>query len=128
MGKMTFRRKQQQFHTKQQFPWNLVLHALCYFPPLLCVVGHMCGFFVFSRLARSPHQEQVLTDAYISQVLVWCMVRPAFQQDIEVPSLVDGKRRNLALVSDFVSLDETCRVPRHKITHECKIPPLSIHE
>ena len=48
--------------------------------------------------------------------------------DIEVPSLVDGKRRNLARVSDFVSWDEACRVPRHKITHECKIPPLSIHE
>ena len=49
-------------------------------------------------------------------------------QDIEVPSRVDGKRRNLARVSDFVSWDEACRVPRHKITHECKIPPLSIHE
>ena len=48
--------------------------------------------------------------------------------DIEVPSRVDGKRRNLARVSDFVSWDEACRVPRHKITHECKIPPLSIHE
>ena len=47
---------------------------------------------------------------------------------IEVPSLVDGKRRNLARVSDFVSWDEACRVPRHKIIHECKIPPLSIHE
>ena len=43
---------------------------------------------------------------------------------IEVPSRVDGKRRNLARVSDFVSWDEACRVPRH----ECKIPPLSIHE
>ena len=49
-------------------------------------------------------------------------------RDIEVPSRVDGKRRNLARVSDFVSWDEACRVPRHKITHECKIPPLSIHE
>ena len=48
--------------------------------------------------------------------------------EIEVPSRVDGKRRNLARVSDFVSWDEACRVPRHKITHECKIPPLSIHE
>ena len=48
--------------------------------------------------------------------------------EIEVPSRVDGKRRNLAWVSDFVSWDEACRVPRHKITHECKIPPLSIHE
>ena len=48
--------------------------------------------------------------------------------DIDVPSRVDGKRRNLARVSDFVSWDEACRVPRHKITHECKIPPLSIHE
>ena len=45
-------------------------------------------------------------------------------EEIEVPSRVDGKRRNLARVSDFVS----SRVPRHKITHECKIPPLSIHE
>ena len=51
-----------------------------------------------------------------------------YSADIEVPSLVDGKRRNLARVSDFVSWDEACRVPRHKITHECKIPPLSIHE
>ena len=49
-------------------------------------------------------------------------------REIEVPSRVDGKRRNLARVSDFVSWDEACRVPRHKITHECKIPPLSIHE
>ena len=49
-------------------------------------------------------------------------------KDIEVPSRVDAKRRNLARVSDFVSWDEACRVPRHKITHECKIPPLSIHE
>ena len=38
--------------------------------------------------------------------------------DIVVPSLVDGKRRYLARVS----------VPRDKITHECKIPSLSIHE
>ena len=52
----------------------------------------------------------------------------ADEVDIEVPSRVDGKRRNLARVSDFVSWDEACRVPRHKITHECKIPPLSIHE
>ena len=52
----------------------------------------------------------------------------ANSEDIEVPSRVDGKRRNLARVSDFVSWDEACRVPRHKITHECKIPPLSIHE
>ena len=36
----------------------------------------------------------------------------------QVLSLVDGKRRNLARVSDFVSWDEACRVPRHKITHE----------
>ena len=49
-------------------------------------------------------------------------------RDIEVPSRVDGKRRNLARVSDFVSWHEACRVPRHKITHECKIPPLSFHE
>ena len=28
--------------------------------------------------------------------------------DIEVPSRVDGKRRNLARVSDFVSWDEAC--------------------
>ena len=48
--------------------------------------------------------------------------------DIEVPSRVDGKRRYLARVSDFVSWDEACRVPRHKITHECKIPPPSIYE
>ena len=39
---------------------------------------------------------------------------------IEVPSQVDGKRRNLARVSDFVSWDEACRVPRHKITHDKK--------
>ena len=32
---------------------------------------------------------------------------------IEVPSRVDGKRRNLARVSDFVSWDEACRVPIH---------------
>ena len=44
-----------------------------------------------------------------------------------VLSLVDGKRRNLALVSDFVSWDSASLVPRHKITHSCKIPPLSIH-
>ena len=37
--------------------------------------------------------------------------------DKEVPSRVDGKRRNLARVSDFVSWDQACRVPRHKITH-----------
>ena len=30
---------------------------------------------------------------------------------------MDGKRRYLASLA-----------PRHKITHECKIPPLSIHE
>ena len=42
-------------------------------------------------------------------------------RDIEAPSRVDGKRRYLAQVSDFVSWDEACRVPRHKITHECKI-------
>ena len=48
--------------------------------------------------------------------------------DIEVPSRVDGKRRYLARVRDFVSWDEAYRVPRHKITHECKIPPLSIHK
>ena len=47
---------------------------------------------------------------------------------IEVPSLVDGKRMYLAQVSDFVSSDEACQVPRHKITYECKIPPLSIQE
>ena len=29
-----------------------------------------------------------------------------------------GKRRYLARVSDFVSWDGACRVPRHKITHE----------
>ena len=29
--------------------------------------------------------------------------------DIEVPSLVDGKRRYLSRVSDFVSWDEACR-------------------
>ena len=45
----------------------------------------------------------------------------------QVLSLVDGKRRNLALVSDFVSWDSASLVPRHKITHSCKIPPLSIH-
>ena len=54
--------------------------------------------------------------------------KPAVIWEIEVPSLVDGKRRYLARVNDFVSWDEACRVPRHKITHECKIPPLSIHE
>ena len=43
-------------------------------------------------------------------------------KDIEVPSRVDGKRRNLARVSDFVSWDEACRVPRHKITHELGLP------
>ena len=48
--------------------------------------------------------------------------------DIEVPSLVNGKRRYLAQVSDFVSWDSASLVPRHKITHLCKIPPLSIHE
>ena len=55
-------------------------------------------------------------------------IRFSQNKEIEVPSRVDGKRRNLARVSDFVSWDEACRVPRHKITHECKIPPLSIHE
>ena len=40
---------------------------------------------------------------------------------------MDGKRRNLALVSYFVSWDSASLVPRHKITHSCKIPPLSIH-
>ena len=45
----------------------------------------------------------------------------------QVLTLVDGKRRNLALVSDFVSWDSASLVPRHKITHSCKIPPLSIH-
>ena len=34
----------------------------------------------------------------------------SYTADMEVPSLVDGKRRYLALVSDFVSWDETCRV------------------
>ena len=57
-----------------------------------------------------------------------CETSGRLVQEIEVPSRVDGKRRNLARVSDFVSWDEACRVPRHKITHECKIPPLSIHE
>ena len=42
--------------------------------------------------------------------------------EIEVPSRVDGKRRYLAQVS------EACRVSRHKLTHECKILPTSIHE
>ena len=46
--------------------------------------------------------------------------------EIEVPSLVDGKRRYFARVSDFVSWDSASLVPRHKITHSCKIPPLSI--
>ena len=31
---------------------------------------------------------------------------PTYSGDIEVPSLVDGKRRYLARVSDFVSWDE----------------------
>ena len=35
--------------------------------------------------------------------------------DIEVPSRVDGKRRYLARDSDFVSWDEACRVPKHKV-------------
>ena len=48
--------------------------------------------------------------------------------EIEVPSRVDGKRRYLAQVSEFVSWDEACRVSRHKLTHECKILPTSIHE
>ena len=45
----------------------------------------------------------------------------------QVLSLVDGKRRYLALVSDFVSWDSASLVPRHTITHSCKRPPLSIH-
>ena len=45
----------------------------------------------------------------------------------QVPSLVDRKRMYLALVSDFVCWDPASLVPRHKITHLCKIPPLSIH-
>ena len=49
-------------------------------------------------------------------------------QEIEVPSRVDGKRRYLVQKSDFGSLDDACRVSRHKITHECKIPSLSIQE
>ena len=52
----------------------------------------------------------------------------ACAREIEVPSRVDGKMRNLIRVSDFVSWDEASQVPRHKITHECKIPPLSLHE
>ena len=77
----------------------------------------MCDYFV---IFKSAMRSAVIGEA-----------RPddrVFSTDIEVPSLVDGKRRNLARVSDFVSWDEACLVPRHKITHSCKIPPLSIHE
>ena len=50
-------------------------------------------------------------------------------RDIEVPSQVDGKRRYLARVSDFVSWDEACRVPRHKITHAPLLElPLTQHQ
>ena len=34
---------------------------------------------------------------------------------VEFPSRVDGKRRYLARDSDFVSWDEACRVPKHKV-------------
>ena len=67
-------------------------------------------------------QMKTNADVYYNQTFT------KYRTDIEVPSRVDGKRRNLARVSDFVSWDEACRVPRHKLTHECKIPPLSIHE
>ena len=73
---------------------------------------NMTGFRRFSKYLRNCAWEE--SSLSIGRV-------------IEVPSRVDGKRRNLARVSDFVSWDEACRVPRHKITHECKIPPLSIH-
>ena len=37
------------------------------------------------------------------------------------------ERRNLALVSDFVSWDSARLVPRHEIPHSHKIPSLFIH-
>ena len=46
------------------------------------------------------------------QAINLCVAIP----EIEVPSRVEEKRRYLAGVSDFVSWDEACRVPRHKIT------------
>ena len=81
---------------------------------------------------------QVIYDSCVGGSRIWWCMHSAHSlssysqvwgsRDIEVPSRVDGKRRYLAQVSDFVSWDEVCRVPRHKITHKCKIPPFSIHE
>ena len=48
--------------------------------------------------------------------------------NIEVPSRVDGKRMHLARVSDFMFFYEDWRVSRHKSTHNCKIPSLTINE
>ena len=45
--------------------------------------------------------------------------------EIEVPSRVDGKRRNLARVSDFVSWDEACRVQDSSSFHPRVIEPVS---
>ena len=85
----------------------------------------LSGIYAFLHMRK--------TDKHLNTHSSWVSNREFFSgikliEDIEVPSLVDGKRRNLARVSDFVSWDEACRVPTHKITHECKIPPLSIHE
>ena len=40
------------------------------------------------------------------------------RKDIEVPSRVDGKRRNLARLSVFLSWDEACQVPRQVPRHK----------
>ena len=47
-----------------------------------------------------------------------CALRGS-HRDIEVPSRVDGKRRYLARVSDFVSWDEACfsHDKKEKLTH-----------
>ena len=45
----------------------------------------------------------------------------------QVQQLVDGKRRNLALMSDLVSWNSTSLIPRYKIPYLCKIPSLSTH-
>ena len=81
---------------------------------------------IFHCISPGYVNTLLATTQGISQFLRGLLTK--YSVDIEVPSLVDGKKRNLARVTDFVSWDEACRVPRHKITHECKIPPLSIHE
>ena len=73
-------------------------------------------------------KDFVLAKLATSSIVVKTCKYFLFPWEKQVPSLVDGKRRYLAIVSDFVSRDSASLVPRLKINHSCKIPPLSIHE